>query len=153
MDIDGFVRLLGTFYRDGGKTIVAMHGQDAVMMVAEVGREVEKIIDREGPLQELWANFKHSPDDYLSEATELVDFLVDQHANFKERIINFFDTYDFGTENRLPMMRSDMVDEEDSDLYVRDLDTGQNSGAGIPTTGEESNLFDQADVTGEDEYE
>lgn len=153
MDIDGFVRLLGTFYRDGGKTIVAMHGQEAARMVAAVGFEVEKIVDREGPLQELWSNFKHSPEDYQSEVTELVDFLVDQHAAFEERIVDFFDVYDFGTENRLPMMRSDMVDEEDSDLYVRDLDTGLYSGTGIPTTGEESNPLDQTDVTGEDEYE
>ena len=153
MNIENLVRLLGTYYHDQGETIAKMHGKKARQLVVEFSSEVEKIVKQEEPHLELWEDFKHAPDDYQSEVMELLDSLEELNTGFRERMEDFLEAYTFGTENRLPVVRSDMVDEEDSDLYVRNLDTGQYDGTQIPNTGDESNRFDEIDLPDEDELE
>lgn len=137
MDVYTLVRLIGTFFRDGGKTVAAMHGEPARKLLVEVVEEIERIMEQEEPLQELWFDFKLSPDDYQFELSELLDSLGDRHPGFQEKLDDFFAAYDYGKANEIPVVRTDMVDEADSDLYVRDLDTGLYTGSEIPDTGEE----------------
>lgn len=137
MDVYTLVRLLGTFFRDDGKTVAFVHGEPARSLLVEIVDEIDRIMDQEEPLRDLWEGFKQSPDDYQFELSELLDSLEDRRPGFQEKLGDFFAAYNFGKTNEIPMVRTDMVDEADSDLYVRDLDTGLYSGTEIPNTGEE----------------
>jgi hypothetical protein len=137
MELIDAVRLMGTFVSQGDERVRQLHGSEAVAMLREVTEAVEEYLQAEGPHRRLWEEFRLNPHDRAEDLADALDLLSDAHPRLGVRLSAFLDEYTFGLNNELPAVRTELVDEEDSVPYVRDLDTGLVTGRDEPEGGED----------------